>query len=228
MSSIRPSRLFAECGILYGLSLVATFANHVVTAPYFSDGTYLAVIVIMMLGPWICQRYIHRRSSEESGAEIVLSLRDAVKGLGVALALVLPVAFGVYVWQTSVVGLTFHPAWENYAQTPFLETIATQILLVAMPEEFFYRGYLMTTLRDAGERAFSWSPRKLKIAVIILTSLLFAIAHTMGGDVGRLNTFFPALLFGLLRTRCDGILGCILLHASCNLMMQMMLVHFIK
>ena len=229
MSPIPHTRLFLECGILYVLSLVATFANHAAPNPASAEIAFVGVLAILLGGPYVCRRFVHRRSAEDAGAEIVLSLHDAWLGLVTALLLVLPVGLGVWFWYTQIQGMTFSPAWHHYAalQPGILESLVTQLFLVAMPEEFFYRGYAFATLRDGFSKAFAWSPRRTHATVIVVTSLMFAVAHTMGGDPVRLNTFFPARLFGLLRTRCDGILGCILLHACCNLMMQLMLVHFV-
>lgn len=228
MSAIRPARLYIECGTLYVLSLVATFFNQHAASPQMEEVTFVAVIVILMFGPWVCGRFVNRRSSEASGAEVVLSLKDACLGLGVALGILLPVCGGAWAWYTRVAGMTFGFDVAAYAsaQPGWLERIVTQLLIVALPEEFFYRGYLMTTLRDGLQQRGNWTPRRLNVTLILLTSVMFAVAHTMGGDVVRLNTFFPALLFGFVRTRCDGILGSILLHACCNLMMQGILVHF--
>jgi len=225
----KPIRLFAECATLYILSLIATIANNSATSSSFQNISFACVLACLMLMPFLTRRFINKRSSELAGTEILLSAKDAVKGLAVAAGLVPLVLLGAWVWFSLLGTQTFEPSFAQFSklESSIPELLMTQILLVAMPEEFFYRGYLMSTLRDAFGRQFSWTQRKVDIVVLVLTSLLFAVAHTLSGDFGRLNTFFPGLLFGFLRLKSEGILGCILLHAACNIMMQCILVQFV-
>jgi membrane protease YdiL (CAAX protease family) len=98
-----------------------------------------------------------------------------------------------------------------------------QLLLVALPEEFFYRGYLQERLSEGmgRRRIFQLGPIYLTWPIII-TSLLFAIGHVIiGWQAQRLLVFFPSLLFGFLRDRTDGITAPILYHAACNMMVQL-------
>ncbi len=228
-AQINPTRLFAECFVLYAISLAATFVNNISVNSSFSNLTFAGVLVSLMILPFVWRKFINKRSSEIAGTEIFLSGRDAAWGVAIAAILIPWVLFGAWIWLSCLGTMTFAPSWDHFSQleAPLPELLVTQILLVAMPEEFFYRGYLMTTLRDALGRQFHWTQRKTDLVVLILTSLLFASAHTLSGDFMRLNTFFPGLLFGYLRLKSEGILGCILLHAACNMMMQCILVQFV-
>ena len=124
-------------------------------------------------------------------------------------------------------------------QSPWwlLTLLASQLLLVALPEEFFYRGYLQQRLREglSGGRATGaeaprgrWTPGPLRVSLPnLLTSVLFAIGHVIVGlDPARLAVFFPSLLFGWLRERTDGIVAPIVCHAACNMMVQLAAVHY--
>ncbi len=229
-SSIAPCRLFVEMGVLYALTLILTFGNHVFVTGTASDLVYGGVLLSLMVGPWCATRFWHERSGEESGAEIVLSGRDLLRGALVSLGLILPVFAGAYLWYCTLGGLVFSPSFSHFVhpEMPLGERVVTELLLVALPEEFFYRGYLLTTMRDALSRKFQndrcviWGLQKSDLVALVITSLCFGIAHTLGGEPGRIVTFFPAIMFGLLRLKSDGIVGCILLHAWCNLMMLFM------
>lgn len=90
-----------------------------------------------------------------------------------------------------------------------------EILFVAFPEEFFFRGFLQTKLSEV------FSP-KVSIGI---TSFLFAIGHVLTlRKPGSALVFFPSLLFGWLRWRTGSLFACVLFHASCNLLTH--LVHF--
>ena len=68
------------------------------------------------------------------------------------------------------------------------------IAVAAIPEEFFFRGYIQ-------EHVFSAFDKKiLKIVSLknLFTSLLFGLVHALAFlDITRAATFFPSLLFGL-------------------------------
>ncbi len=91
-----------------------------------------------------------------------------------------------------------------------------QLLLVALPEEAFYRGYLQTRFDDA-------LPQRVRILGaslgpgVLIASVVFAIGHFVTIPVpARLAVFFPSLLFGWLRARTGGIGASLAFHAFCN------------
>ncbi len=91
--------------------------------------------------------------------------------------------------------------------TPIWLWVANTLLLVALPEECFFRGYLQ------GRIAKLASP----YAAVIITSVLFALGHVVTSlHIGSLLIFFPSLLFGWLRLKTGAVLASILFHASCN------------
>ncbi len=96
-----------------------------------------------------------------------------------------------------------------------------QLFVVAVPEEFFYRGYLQPRLRDAWPGGVTFLGARLGPA-FWLTALLFALGHLAIFEVWRLAVFFPALLFGWMRERSGSVVGGALLHASSNLLMQVL------
>ncbi len=107
----------------------------------------------------------------------------------------------------------------------FLEHVVDQLLVVALPEEFFYRGYLQARLRDAwpGGRTFlgvRWG------RAFWLTQVLFALGHLAEPHPYRLGVFFPSLLFGWLKERSRTIVPSMLFHALSNLCVMVLEVSF--
>ena len=99
----------------------------------------------------------------------------------------------------------------------FGDDVLGQLLVIALPEEAFFRGYLQTALDDA------WKPRVKILGAnlgwgILVSSALFALGHfATEAHPNRLAVFFPALVFGWLRARTGGVGAGIVFHALCNL-----------
>lgn len=108
--------------------------------------------------------------------------------------------------------------WSFQLRLPpkFGEWVIDQLFVVALPEEFFYRGFLQTRLRDAWPKGRIFLGARLGPA-FWLTQVLFALGHLAIFEFWRLGVFFPALLFGWMRERTGTVLGAALFHAACNL-----------
>lgn len=109
------------------------------------------------------------------------------------------------------------PHFELRLPDRFAEWTIDNLLVVGLPEEFFYRGYLQTRLRDA------WPGGKVVFGARLgkafwVTAVLFAIGHLAIFEVWRLAVVFPALLFGWMRERTGTVMGAALFHAACNLL----------
>lgn len=98
----------------------------------------------------------------------------------------------------------------------FGEWVIDQLFVVALPEEFFYRGFIQTRLRDAWPRGRVLFGARLGPA-FWMTALLFALGHLAMFHVWRLGVFFPALLFAFMRERTGTVVGATLFHAAANL-----------
>lgn len=92
-----------------------------------------------------------------------------------------------------------------------------EVLMIALPEEAFYRGYLLTALDDV------WRPTRRVFGApvglgLVVSSAVFALGHLFTEfNPSRLAVFFPALVFGWLKARTGGIGAPVLFHAFCNL-----------
>ncbi|MCH2108757.1 MAG: CPBP family glutamic-type intramembrane protease, partial [Polyangiaceae bacterium] len=106
------------------------------------------------------------------------------------------------------------PAWS------FIEIALMHLIVIALPEEVFFRGYLQKQL----SRQFSWQ-RRLPLlggaltSAQIIASLLFALGHFATNlQPHRLAVFFPSLLFGWVFDRRRSVFTSALVHAGCNLL----------
>jgi hypothetical protein len=147
--------------------------------------------------------------------DVRATLRAAGRALGWALALV------------AVVAVPFFFLWRLWWDPRLTFSLAVkpaelanealgQVLVIALPEEAFYRGYLQSRLDEV------WTPRWNVLGArvgpgILAAAAIFAVGHLATVQLpARLAVFFPALLFGWLRARTGGIGAAVCFHASCN------------
>ena len=95
-------------------------------------------------------------------------------------------------------------------------TILYQIFYVALPEEFFYRGYFQTRLNEMFHRRWTIFGAKLGMGAVI-ANLFFAFGHSIVEfQWWHFATFFPGMLFAWAREKSNGVLAGALFHACCN------------
>jgi len=102
------------------------------------------------------------------------------------------------------------------------EFILTQFAVVALPEELFFRGLLLTLL----EKRFPPKRRFLGGGVglaLVLSAAAFALIHLpKDGDPRALATFFPGLLFGWMRSATGSILASTITHGFSNILVRVL------
>jgi membrane protease YdiL (CAAX protease family) len=92
----------------------------------------------------------------------------------------------------------------------------SQLVVVAIPEELFFRGYLMERLERVWPPARSLFGAPVGLALLV-SSALFALGHLLViPNPQRLAVFFPALAFGWMRARTGSIAAGATFHALCN------------
>ncbi|MFZ9888399.1 MAG: myxosortase family intramembrane protease [Myxococcota bacterium] len=144
--------------------------------------------------------------------------REVALVLGLVLLTFPPFAVGHHLWRHWLLApgatLTFHLTLPP----EYFSLVATNLLLVALPEELFYRGFVETRL----ERL--WPTRRSLFGVplgrtVFVASALFALGHWFGewGNPARLGPFFPAFLFSLLARRQHSIVGAVTYHGLSNI-----------
>lgn len=122
-------------------------------------------------------------------------------------------------YQKLVFELDFHLVSLAH---PF-SLMLTQIFLVALPEEFFFRGYLQSLLQIRFPREITLFKRlSLNISwAIPLSAFLFAFSHSLITlRWWHFSIFFPALIFGWLRQKTRGLVAPILFHALSNILVS--------
>ena len=125
-----------------------------------------------------------------------------------------PYLICAHFWMIWVYGREgFHLA----AFPDFWKTAVFQVLLIALPEEFFFRGYMQTTLNRIFGRPLKFFGANIGLALPI-TSVVFAFSHSFVHYAWwHFSIFLPALLFGWLRERTGSITAPILFHALSNI-----------
>ncbi len=104
------------------------------------------------------------------------------------------------------------PVTLRWPPQPLL-TVSSQLLVVALPEEFFFRGFIQGRLREVLSGP----------AALLCTAALFALGHFLVTfEPAALAVFFPGLLFGLMRAATGSVLAGTLFHASCNLLIDVL------
>jgi membrane protease YdiL (CAAX protease family) len=136
--------------------------------------------------------------------------------LGLLVVVAVPFAWGFHAFYANVYHL--HASFDVDAVRSVVREIPGQLLVIALPEEAFFRGYVQSEI-DAllrGRRRFLGADVSFAIPI---AALVFAVGHVLTRpDPGRLAVFFPGLVFGYLRTRTKGIGTSVLFHAMCNLL----------
>ena len=121
------------------------------------------------------------------------ALPSALRELGVALA-VAAVVFPLY-----AIGYRWWTGPESFSlglPPELASLVLAQLVVVALPEEAFFRGYLQTSLGDAETRRARILGVELAPGAWVLQAALFAIIHfAVEPNPARLAVFFPGLLF---------------------------------
>jgi CAAX protease family protein len=212
-------QVLVQAVLLWALAFAAIVVVSLLAPPPWAKVT--AVVAFLYL-PLAAMRGTHE-DAHHYGFTLDQWRTDVLLALGL-LALLAPLyTLGYEAWLGRAVaqvhsgappGLAFHLrlptgyGWSN---------VVDELFVTALPEEFFYRGWLQARLK----RVWPGGTRVLGVVVgpaLLLTAALFAVGHLAIFQVSRLAVFFPALLFGWLRERTGTIVGSTLVHAGCNIL----------
>lgn len=104
----------------------------------------------------------------------------------------------------------------------FAEFALVQLVVVALPEELFFRGFLLKLLEQKYPPARRVLGGGLGKALVI-SALGFALIHLpKDGDPRALATFFPGLVFGWMRSATDSILAGTITHGASNILIRLL------
>ena len=147
-----------------------------------------------------------------TAATLALSWAGRFEPLAVAAVVFPPFVLGFYLFHrpTHAFSLQLPDSLASYA--------LTQLLVVALPEEALFRGYIQGRLGEPFTRRVRVLGAELSPAAVSIQALLFALIHfAVDLHPYRLAVFFPALAFAWLRERRGGIGAPAAFHALCNL-----------
>jgi membrane protease YdiL (CAAX protease family) len=240
---LRKELWLASIGILVLLGALKHLGGAV---PAIADHAFTAAAAAQLYVPILL---IGKRgiTKESIGLAFDRWKRETWIALGLGVLTIVPFAIGHHFWRTIVLRQRFDPRLPAPADldavtrflvdlAPSIEpsapllaaifgalgAIAIELLVVALPEELYFRGYLLgrfELLWPAKRRLFGAPFGK----AIVVSSVVFALAHFVGEyRIDRLGPFFPALLFGLLRSRSGSVVAPIAYHAFCNLLSQLL------
>lgn len=224
MEELKPERPRAAAPLL-----VAAVTTAVVTAAsYLAPERYAATLVGVgfLASTWICVL----RHDEHSVRAHGLSLGGVLEPTAIDPARLVRATLRAFAWAALLMAIAFplfalgyraywhpHAAFTWRWPPSIVDEVAGQLVVIALPEEAFFRGYLQSALDRA------WSPRIRILGAevgpgLLVASAIFALGHLLTiRHPARLAVFFPALVFGWLRQRTGGIGASIAFHASCNL-----------
>lgn len=139
--------------------------------------------------------------------------REALVLVGKTVALItIPWLVGYHLYQTQIFGFT--PEWRVPKDAWLL--VPYHLFFVALPEEFFYRGYFQTRLNEVFPRKFLVFGVAVGWALPI-ACLFFAFGHSLVQvRWWHFATFFPGLVFGWMREKTGQPLAGALFHAWAN------------
>src|SRR5262249_9120748 len=138
-----------------------------------------------------------------------------------AMVVVFPLfLFGFRAYWGVLCGMSWRPGmcahwapdmWRHtgiHVAPGFAKWALAQVVVIAIPEDLFFRGYIQGRLPDVFRPA----------TAIELPSVIIGLGHYLVDyDPQRLAVAFPGVLFGFLREKTGSIAPRALFHAGCNL-----------
>jgi membrane protease YdiL (CAAX protease family) len=207
--------------------------------PVVGSNLHAAIAFLFLAAPALAARISGRPFDYEAAGLRLDPIGRGLRVLGAVMALTWPLFFGGFLlyygvvcravgsptstWTNLVDWLTPQCShWRGWAGArltwppDFALTALDQLLVVAVPEELFFRGYLQGRL----EQRFAPSRRFLGAAVgpaSLISSALFALGHVLVDfNPARFAVFVPGLVFSWMRSRTGAIAAGALYHALCN------------
>jgi membrane protease YdiL (CAAX protease family) len=221
----------AEVALVYGAAVAAaSLLYHAPGGWSLVHNNLHALVALVFLG--LPQLALRRRGNIERYGFTTQPLALGLLIAAVAIVVVLPLFAGGFVvalrvgcvhvpsWVPASCWRVSHPTWRLPAD--FAMSAAAQLVVVALPEELFFRGYVQGRLEEA------LPPRwRLWGAPVgwawLLQAVLFGLGHWLVTfEPQMLTRALPGLAFGWMFARTRSILAGTLFHAACNLLMAVL------
>jgi membrane protease YdiL (CAAX protease family) len=223
-------RTAVEVGLAFvGSTLIVAVLYHAQSVSLIRNNLHAMVAVLFLVTPHLLLR--GRADIGRYGFTSYPRLFN-VQLAAVAIAIVLPPFVGGFVAWTHVACAHFpslvpascaralHPRFK--LPPDFALLACAQLVVVALPEELFFRGYLQGRLEDA------WPARRRLLGAPVggawlAQAALFALGHFLVTfEPQMLTRFFPGLVFGWMFARTRSVLAGTIFHAACNLLMEVL------
>lgn len=219
------------------LVLVVGFVHIHVTLPAVGEVGSALVAVLFLYGPMGIAR-VRNEDLDDYGFHAAPVRRGLAFAAG-AIGIIFPIfCLGYFAFYETACGsqllahlvpkgMCSHYAGLAGIHAPtmsleFAKFCAVQLLVVALPEELFFRGCLLHLL----EKKFPPKRRILGGGVglaLVISAAMFALIHLpKDGDPRALATFFPGLLFGWMRSATGSILGSTITHGCSNILIRLL------
>jgi len=217
--------------------------------PTVRDNLHGLVAILFLYGPYLAARYYKNPFDYRTAGVSIEPIKRNLTTLLLGLVLTWPVfLFGFFQFYGAVCQETAPelvrswwrafsavcPMWLGVSgigirlPPDFLWLALSQIVVVALPEEVFFRGYLHQRI----EARYPSTRRFLGANVgptLWLTSALFAAGHVLVDfDPRRFAVFFPGLVFGWMRARSGSITAGVVYHALCNILSDVLFVTYFR
>lgn len=213
--------VFTEIGLLFlATTLVLSVLYRFRSVP-FVEGNLAVVAALAFL--YLPAFLLWRRGQqlEDFGFHTRPLLKNLALWLACSVVVLLPFALAYDYFVNHFCG-DFLRRWV-VCPTPFSRSLRlppklplvllSQLLVVALPEEFFFRGFAQQRFAEI----MSWRQ------ALLCQALLFALGHFLVTfSPASLLVFFPGLVFGWLRQVSGSIFAGTLFHATCNLTMEVL------
>ena len=211
--------------------------------PFLRENLHAFIAVLFFYAPTVAGRLTGRPFDYHEAGLTVRPLGTNAWVLGLAVALAFPLFVGGFFLFYDVVCAPLHGllhalgamcpgTWRGWAggrlrlPASFLLFCANQVLVVALPEELFFRGYLQQRLeaRFPARHRFAGAPVGL---ALVLSAALFGLGHVLVDfNPQRFAVFFPALIFGWMRARTGSLAAGAAFHALCNVLSDVLHLSF--
>lgn len=246
---VRTSLVEPLAAFLVATALASALFWTAKVVPLVADNLHGAIAVVFLYVPWLAARLARRSFDYGEAGLTVRPVGTNLRVCGVAVLVTWPlffIAFLVFYGTAcrpnapALLGYwaeTFAPIchrWLGLSEVTlrlppkFLLLALSQLLVVAVPEELFFRGYLWQRLEER------W-PSRVRVLgaevgpTLLVTSGLFALGHVLVDfDPQRFAVFFPGLVFGWMRARAGSLAAGALFHALCNLLSDVLHTSFFK
>jgi membrane protease YdiL (CAAX protease family) len=211
--STEPKKVWIEVIVIWAIAIGTILVFKALDfVPFVRENLWGIAGLVFLFLP---MEWLYRK--KENPANFGITWKGFSKGLlwaGILVAITFPPYIPAYKWWF---GRT--QDFSLHLPLSFWKETVGFFLLVALPEEVFYRGYMQTRLDNVFKGRVKILGAEVGWAVVI-TAAFFAVGHLVEPRPDKLGTFFPGLVFGWLRARTGSIGGAVVFHALCNIWAQ--------